>query len=174
MIFCQSCGAFVNEDTTFCPKCGQPIQHTSFLPKPAYRGKQAAIVVVVVVLILVLAVAASVASAHAVNVTGFDVNIVYAGSTSGYLGPSSQALGGSLSLPFGNTFSYTLTLASGAFLLTHSITSIVLLTAGFTLLSFSPSLPYHLTPSSSVSITLAIQAPNSNFDGPLEILVYTG
>jgi hypothetical protein len=174
MYFCQSCGASVNESTAFCPKCGQPIQHTSFLPKPAYRGKRAAILVGAVVLILVLSVVAIAASAHTVNVTGFDVNIVYAGSISGYLGPSSQALGGSISVSFGKTFTHTLTLTSGAFLPTHSITSIALSTAGLTLVSISPSLPYNLTPSSSVCITLTIQAPNSNFDGPLEILVYTG
>jgi hypothetical protein len=108
-----------------------------------------------------------------VQITAVNLEIEYTGIFGGYFGPSSQSLGGTLSTTAGSTITYTFTLTSNAILLTHSINQITLGTPGFTLLSISPSLPYSVSPGGSVTITLVIRAPNTNYIGPLNIVLVT-
>lgn len=112
-------------------------------------------------------------SSTSVNVTGENLAIDYTGTTSSYFGPASQAIGNPITVFGGTQFTVTLTLQNGDYYQTHSINFISLTTPGFILVSISPSLPYTLSPSSSVKITLTIQAPNSNYNGPLGILLST-
>jgi hypothetical protein len=108
-----------------------------------------------------------------VQITAVNLEIEYTGIFGGYFGPSSQSLGYATNGPSGGTFSFTFTLTSNAILLTHSINQITLGTPGFALLSISPSLPYSVSPGGSVTITLVIQAPNTNYIGPLNIVLVT-
>jgi hypothetical protein len=108
-----------------------------------------------------------------VQITGENLEIEYTSIFGGYFGPSSQSLGYATNGPSGGTFSFTFTLTSNAILLTHSINQITVGTPGFTLLSISPSLPYSVSPGGSVTITLVIRAPNTNYIGPLNIVLVT-
>ena len=73
----------------------------------------------------------------------------------------------------GSTITETFTLTSSAILFTHSINQVTVGTPGFTLLSVSPSLPYSVGPGGSVTITVVIQTPNTNYVGTLNIVVLT-
>jgi hypothetical protein len=127
----------------------------------------------VVVLVIVVAIGLASLSTPTVQITAVNLEIEYAGFTGGYFGPSSQSLNGTLSTTAGSTFSYTFTLTSSAVLLTHAINQISLGTPGFTLISVSPSLPYNVSPGGSVTITIVVRAPNTNYNGPLNIVVVT-
>jgi len=127
----------------------------------------------VVVLVIVVAIGLASLSTPTVLITGTNLEIEYTGITGGYFGPSSQSLGYTTTWPAGDTFSFTFTLTSSAVLLTHSINQITVDTPGFTLISVSPSLPYNVSPGGSVAITLVIRAPNTNYSGPLNIVLVT-
>jgi len=108
-----------------------------------------------------------------VYVTGDNLAVDYTGTTSGYFGPTFQALGNPVSVSGGGELTVTLTLRNGDYYQAHWISSISLTTTGFTLLSISTSLPYALPSGSSLEITLTIQAPNMNYNGPVGILLST-
>ena len=110
---------------------------------------------------------------YTIYLTDVDVNIVYQGMTSGYLGSSTQSYTLDAYLAPGQIFYYTITFTSSAVLLNHQITSIAVTTPGFVLLGTSPQLPVTISPGGQVSITLEILVPNTNYVGPLSIIVYT-
>jgi len=110
---------------------------------------------------------------YTIYLTDVDINIVYQGMTSGYLGSSTQSYTLDVYLAPGQIFYYTITFTSSAVLLNHQITSIVVTTPGFVLLGTSPQLPVTISPGGQVSITLEILVPNTNYVGPLSIIVYT-
>jgi len=110
---------------------------------------------------------------YTIYLTDVDINIVYQGMTSGYLGSSTQSYTLDAYLAPGQIFYYTITFTSSAVLLNHQITSIVVSTPGFVLLGTSPQLPVTISPGGQVSITLEILVPNTNYVGPLSIIVYT-
>jgi len=149
------------------------------VPQKPKRKATRYVVTAVIIVIIVIAFIAIVGSQHignptiTVSINNINLQIIYTGSTSGYLGPTSQVIYYSNSVSGGQQFSLTLTLTSSALLFTHYINSITLNTNGFTLVSISPNLPYSLSPGSSVSFTLTIQAPSYNFNGPLNIVVST-
>ena len=108
-----------------------------------------------------------------VNVTGINLNVVYAGISSGYLGTTSQSFSNEqFNIRGGDEFSYTLNLQSNALLLTHSINGISA-NDGFIVESVTPSLPYSFSPGSSMIFKLKIKAPDQNFDGPMTIVITT-
>ena len=157
------------------------------VPQKPKRKATKYVVTAVIIVIVIIAIVAIIGSQHgnignsgntgtptvSVNINNINLQISYTGITSGYLGPTSQALSYSNSVNGGQQFTLTIEFTSSALLLSHDINSITLNTNGFTLISISPNLPYSLSPSSSVSFSLIIQAPNYNFDGPLNILVST-
>lgn len=109
-----------------------------------------------------------------VKVTAYNLNIAYTGSTSGYLGPTSQVLSTySFDVNGGQAYTDTITLYTSALLFDHQIDSITINTPGFTLLSVQPSLPYKFSPDSSMALTLKIQTPNYDYNGPVNILITT-
>jgi len=110
---------------------------------------------------------------YTINLTDVDINIVYQGVTSGYLGSSTQSYTLDANLAPGQIFYYTITFTSSAALLNHQITSIVVTTPGFVLLGTSPQLPVTISPGGQVSITLEILVPNTSYVGTLSIIVYT-
>jgi hypothetical protein len=141
-------------------------------PEKKHTGRNIGIVVVVVILAFFAYATISGTSANKVNITGANLQISYTNGGT-YLGPSSQALSGTISVNGGDQITYTITFTTSAWLFTHSINSISMGTSGFTLISVSPNLPYTLSPSSSVAITLTIQTPNANYNGPITILLST-
>jgi hypothetical protein len=109
-----------------------------------------------------------------VDVAGANMNVIYTGATSGYLGPTSQSISkNDFKVSGGGEFTETLTLRSSALLLTHSINSISIPTGGFIVESVTPQLPYSFSPGSSMMFTLKVKAPDQNFDGPINIVVTT-
>lgn len=114
-----------------------------------------------------------VAPTHNVQITSGNLNVYYQGSTSGYFGPTSQALSGSINLKGGDTYTETITISSSALLYTHSINQFTVNTPGFTLVSVSPNLPISLSPGSSAAITLTIKAPDEDYSGPVTYMLYT-
>lgn len=107
-----------------------------------------------------------------VTVTAVDVVINYQGSTSGYLGPSSQSLAG-FSASSDSTCAYTISINTSAILFTHNINSITVNTDGFSISSISPSLPYSFGPGSTITLTLIINLPSSSYTGIMEIEIDT-
>jgi autotransporter translocation and assembly factor TamB len=114
-----------------------------------------------------------VAPTHNVQITGGNLNVYYQGSTSGYFGPTSQALSGTISLKGGATYTETITIKSSALLYTYSINQFTVNTPGFTLVSVSPNLPISLSPGSSAAITLTIKVPDEDYSGPVTYMLYT-
>jgi len=110
---------------------------------------------------------------YTIYLTNVNIDIVYQGVTSGYLGPSTQSYTFDAYLVHGQIFYYTITFTSSAVLLNHQITSIVVTTPGFMLLNTSPQLPVTISPGGQVSITLEILVTNTNYLGPLTLTVYT-
>ncbi len=139
------------------------------------------IVAIVIIVILIIFGGLFILGSHyqvsnptvSVSITGINLQIDYTGISSGYLGPTSQAISYTNTLNGGQQFSITITLSSSAILLSHNINSITLNTGGFSLDSISPNLPYSISPGSSVYITLTLTAPNSNFNGPLDLIIST-
>jgi len=109
-----------------------------------------------------------------VNVTVLNLQIVYAdGSSNGCLGPSLQSdEGGAARMRGGSEFTETITLRNETSS-EHHITSVVILTPGFSVESLSPVPPITLRPKSPVRIKLSLRSPNVNYDGPLDIQVTT-
>lgn len=188
MAYCPNCGKSVPDNVVFCPSCGKSISTLTGSPQPQPASstqpmspqspksrtlRNVGIVVVVVVVAMVSLIIIGAASASTVNITAQNLSFDYTGSTSGYFGPSFQGGGNSLSVGGGSQFTETITPTNGALLLTHSINSISVTTPGFTLVTISPNLPYSLTPGSSITFTLTIQAPNTNYNGPIGILIST-
>lgn len=107
-----------------------------------------------------------------VTVNGVDVVINYQGTTSGYLGATSQTLNG-FSASAGSTYSYTITIDTSALLLDHSINSVTVSTSGFSISSVSPTLPYSFSPGSTIDITVTINLPSTSFNGVMELEIDT-
>ncbi len=107
-------------------------------------------------------------NAKTVTITGDNLDISYTGSTSGYFGPTSQAISSTpLTLKGGQQLTSSFTITSSALLLNHDINQISVTTPGFTLNSVTPNLPITLSPGSSVRVTLTITAPNEDYSGPI-------
>ena len=133
-----------------------------------------AIIIGVIGIFVSMIVITGCTTVNTVTVTALDLSIAYNGNTNGYLGPTSQSLSTQLpSMNGGQEFEETLTLHSSALLFSHSINNIYVTTPGFTIESITPSLPYSFSSGSSMSFTLKLKTPNTNFDGPLTILVTT-
>lgn len=107
-----------------------------------------------------------------VTVTAVDVQISYQGTTSGYLGATSQSLPG-FTISSGNQESYTITFQTSALLFSHSINDITVSTHGFSVSSESPTLPYSFSAGSSVSVTVTLNVPSNSYNGVLDLVVDT-
>ncbi|MEM3272292.1 MAG: zinc ribbon domain-containing protein [Metallosphaera sp.] len=191
--YCSKCGTPNEDDAQFCNKCGaalpissqsqntsqqssqnQPSSNQYLLPKRSSKKWWiiGIAIVIVVIIIAVIAINDLNQSSSTVTVTAVDLSVVYNGLTSGYLGPTSQSLNGFTISP-GSSFSYSITFTSSAALLSHSINSIYTTTPGFSIISISPNLPYSFSPGSTFTITIIIQAPNTAYNGVLQLTVTT-
>lgn len=160
-------------------------------PPKSHGARNIAIAVVVIVVVVVIALAAlgsmsgsssgnttTQAPPASITLTAVNLQIVYPNAASnGYLGPSSQSLnvnGLPETLIGGQQFTLTMPLNNQASVITsHTISAITTNTPGFSVVSVSPGLPYTLGPGSSVTFTITLSAPNTNYDGPYTIVVTT-
>jgi hypothetical protein len=160
-------------------------------PQPA-KTDHTLIIVLVVVVVAVIVIAGVVATAflsasifrassstggggntpQPVSITATNYQIDYTSGGS-YFGPSSQSNSQTFDTTTGSEFTDTLKLTNNDLFTAHSVNSVTITTPGFTLVSTSPYLPYSVGSSGSVSITLTITAPTTQYNGPLGILVST-
>ncbi len=153
-------------------------------------GLKVVIIVIVLVVVLVVAVAATAFIFFApanlisrvtprpgpVTVTGLFLAIMYPNSASdGYFGSAYRYLSNAIPIYLQHGQSYqtrfTLTLGTGT---DHTLDSITLaLSDGFTLTSYIPNLPLTMTPGSSTTFTITLQAPNTDYTGPVTIDLFT-
>lgn len=106
------------------------------------------------------------------SVTGLNVNFNYLGTTSGYFGSSTQTFSGG-TYEAGHVYTEIFTLKSGALLFNHNISSITTNTPGFSINSITPILPVTVSPSGSVTITININTPLTQYNGVLDLTINT-
>ena len=154
------------------PAQGYPQQYP---PSSAPRSHAGLIIAVVVVIVVVVVLAAGLYVADSslkpsaggggstpaqVTVSAIDWSIQYTGTTSGYFGPAQQSSSAGLTQIAGSQIVDTVTFGSSAVLFSHNINQITV-TAPFSLVSISPSLPLSVSPGGSVSIAVTIQLPST-------------
>jgi cytoskeletal protein RodZ len=151
------------------------VENQPLPPKKSRKKTWIVVGIVVAVVIIVIAVIAVSMVNHTspmVNVTAVDLTIQYTGSTSGYLGPTSQSLNG-FTTSAGSQFTYSIPFNSSATILTHNINNIYVNTPGFTIDSISPNLPYSFSPGSTFTITIIMTVPSNSYTGVLNLVVST-
>jgi hypothetical protein len=105
---------------------------------------------------------------NSVTVTGENLNIHYPdGSANGWLGPS-RFRAGTVTVNSGEQFTDTLSLYSTSSY-PQEVTGITISTAGFSMKSTFPNTPINFTANAIVDVTLTIQAPATEFSGPIYI-----
>ena len=117
---------------------------------------------------------------QSIEITGINLQIQYAGSDQGYFGSSSQTVTISnqpdqiLTVDQGSQFFlyFTLTESSTA-PNSDSISAVTVGTAGFTLMSVEPQTPIAFTPGGSHQITVTLTAPQTPFNGPVQLVLST-
>ena len=147
--------------------------------RKSHRTRNIAAIVIIVIVVLVV-IAASFTSTSTITVTGLNVHVQYDGSVQGYFGPTQQ------SASIGNQPNQVLTLTGGQqFIISdtftesslatgsHSLNNITVTTQGFTIVSVDPELPITFSPGSTVRITITFQAPNSDFNGAVNVVFAT-
>ncbi len=188
--FCVSCGT---------PLAAQPSTQSFAQSRPAYfappryrTGIGNGTIIIVIVLVVTIAVA-SVAGAlfflysagsisrtslnpGAVTISGLFLAIIYPDSSSNYFGPAYRFLNNALAvhLQHGETFQTEFTLTLQGTSSGHSVDSINLGFSGeFTIQSVTPAPPVTMAAGSSTSFAVTLQAPNSDYNGPVTIDIFT-
>src|SRR2546426_3541514 len=104
-----------------------------------------------------------------VRITGYDLNISYpGGSAYGWLGPTPRFYATNVTVSGGDQFTDNLTLYSTS-PSTQNITSITVTTPGFSLLSISSGVPITFGTRETLTITLTILTPDTDYDGPINL-----
>jgi hypothetical protein len=105
---------------------------------------------------------------NTVAVTGENLNINYPdGATNGWLG-STRFREGRVTVNPGDQFTDTLSLYSTSSY-TQQITSITITTPGFSMTSISPNTPIIFTAYATLSVTLTVQTPTTDYSGPIDL-----
>jgi hypothetical protein len=105
---------------------------------------------------------------NTVTATGENLNINYPdGATTGWLGPT-RFREGRVTVNPGDQYTDTLSLYSTSSN-TQQITSIAISTPGFSIKSISPNTPITFTAGATVDVTLTIQTPTTDYNGPIDL-----
>lgn len=130
-------------------------------PPAKPRLSRTLIVVLVIVVVVVLGVGAyAIGSSTTTKVTAESWAIDYAGTSSGYFGPSPITYSLSYTFTTSADFGTTLTVTnSGA--VTHNVSAISV-ASPFTFVSTVPGLPVDVAPGTSVTITIQLAMPSSS------------
>lgn len=152
----------------------QPYPTTTPPAKPGMsRNKKIAIVLGVIAIIVVGLIVVDLSFKTTVNITAENLNIIYpGGATNGWLGPSQRTNAVSWSGNGGDQAVDTLSLYSTSSS-TQQIMSMTVTTPGFSIVSVSPSTPITFSAGATVSITLTIQTPYNDYNGPIDIQIST-
>ena len=104
-------------------------------------------------------------------ITDINLDEVYAlgASTGGCFPPANQALPDSFSVTPGTVIRENFTLTDVVSNVECGFTTLKVTTAGFNLISLSPSLPWPLSNGSGIAVSLTIQTPNQGYTGPISI-----
>ena len=113
------------------------------------------------------------------TITGINLQFEYQSTDQQYFGPSSQTLGftnqpnGMLSIYQGGQFWYSFTLTAGTGASSDSVVSIQTTTPGFSVVSVTPSTPIAFTAGSSTKVTVALDSPQTTFNGAVTLVLTT-
>jgi hypothetical protein len=130
------------------------------------------VAVVVIVVIIAVAIFASMALAPhpTVKISSYQIELTYTGTTTeGYFGPATQTADGT-TVRGGAQFPILLNFTNRGNV-THQINAITVSSVSFSVASMNASTPVAVSPGQNVSVLLTVQAPNTNFNGILVILV---
>lgn len=117
--------------------------------------------------------------AQSIEITGINLQIQYGTSDQGYFGATSQTVAISnqpnqiLTINAGSQFFLYFTLTESSTAKADSISSVTVGTPGFTLVSVQPQTPIAYTPGAAQQITVTMNAPESAFNGPVELVLST-
>jgi len=113
-------------------------------------------------------------------ITGINVQIQYAGSDQGFFGAESQTVSlsnqpsGYLSVQPGQQFFLYFTMkAPTSGTSSDSIAQVSVGTPGFTLVSVQPQTPIAFSTGASTQITVTLQAPQTSYNGPIQLILTT-
>lgn len=118
--------------------------------------------------------------AQSIEITGINLQIQYGSPDQGYFGATSQTVAISnqpnqiLTVNAGSQFFLYFTLTESPSATADSISSVTVGTPGFTLVSVQPQTPIAYTPGAAQQITVTMNAPESAFNGPVELVLSTG
>ncbi|MDG6933378.1 MAG: zinc ribbon domain-containing protein [Nitrososphaerota archaeon] len=182
-IECPRCGETVGTNFSYCSRCGfllaqeNPLQE---LPKKRKNAGQApppaAIIVMILVVIAAFAATGFLRSAppgtvYPITISQVDIHYSFIGAATSYAGSIADS-------KFGPYYEYS----NSQFILPVSIppnptpqplqvSSIIVATTGFTLVSYAPSSGVLISPGSSTSLMLTIRTPPGTYDGVLYIII---
>jgi hypothetical protein len=118
-------------------------------------------------------------AAQSIEITGINLQIQYGSSDQGYFGATSQSVTISnqqnqiLTVSGGEQFFIYFTLTESSSATADSISSVTVGTLGFTLVSVQPQTPIAFTPGGSTQITVTLTAPQTAFNGPIQLVLTT-
>ena len=118
-------------------------------------------------------------AAQSIEITGINLQINYGTSDRGYFGATTQTVTISnqpnqiLTVNGGAQFFLYFTLTESSSATTDSISSVTAGTPGFTLVSVQPQTPIAFSPGGSTQITVTLIAPQTAFNGPVQLILTT-
>jgi hypothetical protein len=138
-----------------------------------HTGRRTSTILTGLLMLAIASVVPAVAvSVHSVSVTGVTLNIVYAGnSTLPWFGYSPQTVSGAMFTWGRGQMGFRFSLTNLGLFQSHSINSISIKTQGFAL--YAPSTPISVPDLALVNLSMRLQAPDYNYNGPVNIEVQT-
>ena len=125
----------------------------------------------ILMLVIVSIVPAVALSVHTVSVTGVTLNIVYPGNPDNPWFGDSRIVSGAMFTWGNGQMGFRFSLSNFALFDAHSIDSISLKTQGFVL--YAPPAPISVPALGGVALSMRLQAPDYNYDGPVTIEIQT-
>jgi hypothetical protein len=113
------------------------------------------------------------------TITAVNVKFIYQTNDQEMFGAASQTSSfsnqpnGILSIYQGQQFWYSFKLTAGSIVSSDSITSIVVTTPGFSIVSITPDTPIEFTAGSSTTISVTLSTPDYTFNGPVTLVITT-
>ncbi|MEM0075613.1 MAG: zinc ribbon domain-containing protein [Conexivisphaerales archaeon] len=180
---CPRCGELIDKSHVFCYKCGYSRALITKGNKQNISPKVKKILPIAGIIILVIFTAFALTnflvynppeSKYEVIVNPLHIQYSFLGSITQYAAYYQPASFSSYDVLPGSSFVAMITLPANPAPFNIHILSIIILTAGFTLLSGGYALPYSIAPGTSVTLALVIQAPDHAYNGPVDVLILLG
>lgn len=144
--------------------------------KRSLRWTKGTVLTLIVMLATVSVVPATVFFVHAVSVTQVNLNIVYTTAPPGnppfpWFGDSPRSISGPMFTWGAGRMAFRFSLTNLGLFKTHSIDSITMETPGFFL--YAPGPPISIPDMALVTLSVQLQAPDYNYNGPVTIQIQT-